>query len=179
MFRRSFRKLNDIPLDPALIPLLAQANQLSAAGQAAQAAPLYLRLAEIMENRRHPRRAANFHAMAAHAYAEGQDESQALAQAQAALRLFTEYHMVERAPRFFTNISHKLQAHGMNRAAETLKQEFSGLALAAPGPVEPEQHRRLPLACPKCGAPARSDEVTWVDQQTAQCTYCGTLMSAE
>jgi hypothetical protein len=42
---------------------------------------------------------------------------------------------------------------------------------AAP-PAEPV-HPALPTHCGKCGAIIRSDEVDWIDAQTAECAYCG------
>jgi hypothetical protein len=33
----------------------------------------------------------------------------------------------------------------------------------------------LPIQCMGCGAPLRSDEVDWVDENSAECTYCGTI----
>jgi len=41
-------------------------------------------------------------------------------------------------------------------------------------PVEPI-HRidLLPVTCPQCGGPIRSDEVKWMGKQSAACPYCG------
>ena len=47
-------------------------------------------------------------------------------------------------------------------------------------PMESDQaagpaHRSdlLPSECPKCGAPARGNEVIWTGPQSADCPYCG------
>ena len=178
MFRRRFRNVRNMPVDPALLPLLNQANQLMAAGQPAQAAPLFTRLAELMESRNRPRLAANLYAQAAHACADAKDEPLALAQARSALRLFIRLQMVERTPRFYANITRKLRANGMKAAADAIQKEFGTWERPDLPAVAPEQHGRLPLACPQCGAPVRSDEITWVDKRTAECAYCGALLPA-
>ncbi|HSH04728.1 MAG TPA: hypothetical protein VLL52_19610 [Anaerolineae bacterium] len=55
-----------------------------------------------------------------------------------------------------------------------------------PEPVyldEPAVPRRpsvqLPEKCPRCMAPVLSDEVTWVDDTTATCSYCGGALRGE
>ncbi|MBN1146646.1 MAG: hypothetical protein JXA78_05285 [Anaerolineales bacterium] len=51
------------------------------------------------------------------------------------------------------------------------KQEFSD----TPG----RGARRLPAKCPSCGASLRSDQVEWIDGDTAECIYCGSAVSTE
>jgi len=58
MFRRR-RPLRPKALGPDLIARLAQANQLQAQGKALEAARLFAQLANGMQARQHPRRAAN------------------------------------------------------------------------------------------------------------------------
>jgi hypothetical protein len=166
-------------LTPAQTAVLVQANKLAAAGQPGAAAPLFAQLAHEMESSNHPRRAANLHAQAAHAYADSQNEAAALTHSRAALSLFIQYKMVMRTPVFYGNITRKLRAKGFAEAADSLKREFE----KAVGPVPaaqaaPAHAGRLPTGCPKCGAPVRHDEITWVDAQTAECPYCGTLLPA-
>jgi len=178
MFRR---KLNPnamrAVLDGNQLNMLNQANRLVANGQPGQAGPLFAQLAADMTTSSHPRRAANLHAQAAHAYADSQDEAHALAHAQLALRLFIRWQMVQRTPVFYANIIRKMTARGMASAVAALQNEF-GAAGSAPAPqpaVAAVKHGNLPPACSQCGGPLRSDEVTWVDAQTAECIYCGAL----
>ena len=181
MFRRMRNPaLNADPLNPAQLQLLSQANQFLAGAQPGQAAPLYARLAGAMETSKHPRRAANLHAQAAHAYADNNAEQSALAHARSALNLFIQYQMVRRTPVFYANITRKLNAHGMKTAADALAQEFGGKVGALPAaPAAPAQHGRLPTNCPKCGAPLHASDATWVDADTAECDYCGVSIRAE
>lgn len=176
---RRNRIARDFVLSPAQIDMLVQANRLAAGGQPGPAAPLYAQLADDMEASHHPRRAANLHAQAAHSYADSQNEAAALGQARAALALFIQNKMVARTPVFYGNITRKLRARGFAASADTLQREFESQAGAQPAPAAAApRHGRLPTSCPKCGAPARNDEVTWVDAQTAECPYCGTLLPA-
>jgi len=187
------------PLGADQLALLQQANQLMTAGQAGQAAPLFAQLAAQMEASRHPRRAANLHARAAHAFADNQQGQLALGQARSALNLFLSNRMPLRAPMFFSNITRKMNNHGMQNAAQSLQQEYGGrlqgggplrgggglrrrmAGLGAAGPAAPAEpvHGALPTSCPKCGAPVHGSEINWVDNNTAECDYCGALMRAE
>ncbi len=181
------------PLGPQQLATLQQANQLMANSQPAAAAPLFAQLAAQMEAANHPRRAANLHARAAHAFADAQAGQAALGQARSALNLFISNGMAMRTPVFFANITRKLSNHGMQNAARALEQEYGGRlhagppqrrfgaqAGAAPAP-QPQPRRRgtLPTSCPKCGGPVHGSEVNWVDDNTAECDYCGALLRAE
>jgi hypothetical protein len=182
MFRRLRNQaMKPDPLDPGQLQLLTQANQLVAGGQPAQAAPLFARLAGVMETSNHQRRAANLHAQAAHAYADSQAEQSALAHARSAMSLFVQYQMVRRTPVFYANITRKLNAHGMQAAAQVLAKEFGAQvgALPASAPAGSQAHGNLPTNCPKCGAPLHSSEASWVDAVTAECDYCGAMIRAE
>lgn len=179
---RRFRNTNPVlnPMNDAQMAMLVRANQLVTNNQPGQAAPLFASLAVQMENSNHPRRAANLHARAAHAYADSQDEALALAHAQSALRLFIRWQMTARTPVFYANITRKMNARGMPSAVAALQKEFGAAAVGAPAAQPtPQRHGSLPTACPKCGAPLRSDEATWVDVQTAECEFCGALVKAE
>ena len=180
MFRR-FRNpgMNATSLSPAQLQTMNQANQLVASGSPLLAAPLFAQLASSMQASNHPRRAANLHAQAAHAYADGKDEQDALAQARRALSLFIQYQMVQRTPVFYANITLKLTNKGMKNAAEALAIEFGPLVGGMPAPAPVAAARgNLPTSCPKCGAPLHASEATWIDATTAECAYCGASIRA-
>jgi hypothetical protein len=182
MFRR-FRNqaFQANPMPPAQMQTLNQANRLLASGQPGQAAPLFASLASELEAGNHPRRAANLHAQAAHAYADSQDGPTALVQARAALNLFLQNQMVRRTPVFYANITRKLNNKGMKNAAEALSKEFGARIgqLPAAAAQAAVHHGILPTNCTKCGAPVHADDASWVDEQTVECDYCGSLIRAE
>ncbi len=168
----------DSALSPSQRQTLQQAQNFLSSGQPGEAARLFARLAESLNLSNRPRRAANLHAQAAHAFADSHNESAALTQARAALTLFVQNRMAPRIPVFYANITRKLANRGMPGAAEALAKEFGARVGALPAPVTPpaEHATRLPTSCPKCGAPLRSTETHWVDADTAECAYCGALV---
>jgi hypothetical protein len=179
MFQFS-RNLQGHPfLNQGQLDILSRANRQVASKKPGDAARLFAQLAQEMEATDLQRRAANFHALAAHSFADAQDEKRALVHAQSALSLFFEYLMVRRISHFYPNITKKLLSYNMLLAVETLQNEFGEKISAMPAPsatAEPDKKDRLPAACPKCGAPVHSTDVNWVDDQIAECIYCGSVL---
>ena len=172
MFRRRLVMQNNA-LSASQIEVLAKANQMVANSNSAGAAPLYAELARELDTP-HPRRAANLHAQAAHAYADSGNEQIALAQARTALTMFIQYQMINRTPVFFANITRKFNNKGMKNSASALQNEFGNrVGAMPPQPAQGVKRGVLPTNCPKCGAPIHGDEATWIDNLTAECDYCG------
>jgi hypothetical protein len=180
MFRRFHNRQNwQTNLSQEQMDVALKANRLLAAGRTGEAAALFARLAQEMEDSQHPRRAANLHAQAAHAYADSQNGLATVTQARAALSLFIQYKMVNRTPVFYTNITNKMTQRGLSKEVDLIHQEFGKVIGELPVQISQsrtETHGTLPPACTQCGAPLRSDEVEWVDSQTVECGYCGALM---
>ena len=172
--------LHGVSLPPAQMKILDQAYDLHIAGHSAQAAPMFARLAADLESENAPRRAASVHAQAAHVYADIKDEQNALAQARAALNLFLQYKLTHHISTFFPNITHKMNKFGLKNAAASLEKEYGAKVAAALTPAAaPAHHGTLPTNCAKCGAPIHGDVAHWVDNQTVECEYCGSLIRAE
>lgn len=82
-------------------------------------------------------------------------------------------------------VTRELTETGFSSQADSLHKEFfqGPPFLQAPSlePVE-ETHTlsraELPSNCPACGGILRSDEVDWIVQGTAECTWCGTPVKA-
>ena len=168
------------PLEPPHRQVQIQARALVARGKFGQAAPLFAKLAEVQSSD-HPRRAANLHAQAAHAFADSQQGPAALIQARAALHLFLKYQMTQRTPVFYANIIRKLNNKGLKNAANALISEFGSLVAAIPSTeaVPAQKHGVIPTECPKCGGPLHGERAKWVDADTVECEYCGSLIRAE
>ena len=94
--------------------------------------------------------------------------------------MFIQYRMINRTPVFFANITRKFNNKGMKNSAGALQNEFGNRV--GPMPPQPAQGSAkrgvLPTNCPKCGAPIHGDEATWIDNQTAECDYCGAAIRA-
>jgi hypothetical protein len=183
MFRRRFRGGGRAAMrpNPILVQSIGRVNQMIANGQASQAAQILARLVQESENRGRPRLTANLHAQAARAYAAARDEPNALSHARAALNQFVQLNMLARVPTFYGNIVRELHTNGMAAGADALQKEFGAKAkeLESKGFAAPTQHGRLPSKCPQCGAPAKSDEVDWIDRNSAECNYCGSVIQTE
>lgn len=177
MFRRLRKGIPGGLPTPAQENAYQMAGQFMSKGKFNQAALIYAQLAQDFHIASHPRRAANLHAQAAHAYTDSGNQTQALHHAQAALRMFQEYQMVERIPRFYSNILRRMRSCQMMDAVEAIETEFSTGVSPLPGPVvRSNTSVRLPAACPQCSAPVRSDEVDWIDSHSAECIYCGAVI---
>ncbi len=171
------------PFGPVMQQKIQQANQLYQAGKPILAADMFAQLAAQALKTGHPRRAGNLNTRAAHAYVDGKNEALALTQSRSALSLFVQLQMQGRATQFFTNIQNHMQKAGMASALATLRQEFGAQIPTTSGPAQatpsPAKKGHLPSQCPGCGAPVRSDEVDWVDEQSAECAFCGSILISE
>jgi hypothetical protein len=174
---------------------LETANRLFAAGRFAEAAPIFVQLANGAEANDMPRRAAQFHLQAARCLVEMRDGSNLLLQAGAGLTLLINLGLVERAQRIYSRLFQELGARGMQKEAEALQHQFQQqlgapqMNVASPLPATQGKPRRLPAKCPSCGGPVRADEVDWITpdesqnapatEPAAECPYCGSVLYLE
>jgi hypothetical protein len=170
-------------LGAALLPLLIEAHRLFAAGQPAEAARLFAQLAEKAEADGNLPRAAQMHLEAARSLLMVNDGQAAVAHARAALQLFTQIGSLGPAEAVYQRTLQELRARGMRAEADALEQdlrsEFSQAAAPpAPGVTPSPARGRLPVKCPQCGGPMRGDEVEWIDDHSAECLYCGSVVQA-
>jgi hypothetical protein len=68
---------------------------------------------------------------------------------------------------------------GFQSEADELSTYTNAIPSAQRSTIENSPRVQLPTNCPSCGAPIRSDQVDWVDQATAECPYCGSLVRGE
>ena len=78
-------------------------------------------------------------------------------------------------------VTRELVEKGFQSQAESLREEFfGGLTFTQPPSLDAIEEApafsraQLPSSCPACGGNLRSDEVDWIDESTAECTWCGT-----
>jgi hypothetical protein len=184
-FRRSLRRTE--PIGEAGRLALRQANQLRDAGEYIQAADIFERVAQQMENRLRPNRAAFLYLQAGHCHLLAAQPDPALQLAKRGLSILAQFQhwraysqganlMVQDLNRLgYTKQASDLQAW-LNQLApirpEHLPGARSGLPAQKPAP-------RLPSKCPFCGATLRSDMAEWIDDASAECPYCGSAVQAE
>jgi hypothetical protein len=164
----------DSALQPSEQRRLEEANFYLENNKPAQAAPIFAKLAEVLESAKQPKRAANLHSQAAIAFARSRNEA-ALLQARAALSMFLQYQLEQQAAAFYKDLMREFTRRGMKIAAEVLSKEF-GERIPQPLALDPRaaQLNRLPSNCPNCGAPLRQSEVKWTDANIIECGFCGT-----
>jgi len=164
----------DSALQPSEQRRLEEANFYLENNKPAQAAPIFAKLAEVLESAKQPKRAANLHSQAAIAFARSRNDS-ALLQARAALSLLLQYKLSQQAAAFYKDLLREFTKRGMKSAAEALSKEFGdNIPQATPPDSRAAQLNRLPSNCPNCGASLRQSDVKWTDANTIECGFCGT-----
>ena len=182
--------------------VLARANRLFDQGEFAEAAPIFDRLARGADERGMLNRAGDLYLQAARCYLEMGEAAVAVERGKHALRLFGRAGLLGKIERLMPRMVEALQEKGYNAEAEALRQEVEARLAEVPperrqppgarpaawpstarpvlsvveGP--PMARRELPAKCPACGAPVKPDDVTWLDPQTAECPYCGSVLKA-
>ncbi|MGA7193675.1 MAG: hypothetical protein WBW94_08600 [Anaerolineales bacterium] len=161
---------------------LEKAHYLISVHQFKDAAFLFQKLAYDMEESNHPKWSAIFNSQASYAFADSDFEEGALSHARTALHLFIQSGMEARSKIFYFNIIQVLANREMKIAMGTLQNEFGeklGIVQSDLNNYLVTKHVSLPSNCPKCGAPINSTEVYWIDDNTAECNYCGSKIQTD
>jgi hypothetical protein len=173
--RRGFRRAMRRAFAPEVPPILQRANQLMAAGNYNEAAAAYEQLAAAAEGRDGPRAPIFFIHAGRARFLAGQS-AQGMTHLKHGLGIFAarsqwgEFHragqriIAELNQRRFSAEAKEIETY----LAETLPPAFTPPAMSAPA-----RRPILPTHCPSCGGAVRADEVEWLDEVTAECSYCG------
>ena len=180
MGRQGFR-----PLGPQAKGQLMQANQLLTGGQALEAAAIFAGVALFAHQNGMPARSANLTARAALAYLEANDLEHAKEFALKAVTQSLGSNNVQQAVRIAQQVLSQMKARNMTQDAEAMKAQFNallspyGVTLADGATAAAPVHGKLPAQCPSCLGPVRPDAIEWIDDQTAECAFCGSIIKAE
>ncbi len=173
--------------------VLARANRLFDRGKFAEAAPIFDRLARGADERGMFNRAGDLYLQSARCHLEMGNAAAAVERGRHALRLFGRAGLFGKIERLILRMVETLQEKGYNAEAAALRQEVEarlaevpperrqplGARPAAwPSTARPMARRELPAKCSACGGPVKPDDVTWLDPQTAECPYCGSVLKA-
>ncbi len=166
------------PLRAAALRLLDRAHRLLGAGQAAEAAPLFAELAQGAENHGMPARAAQLHLQTARALGQAGARADLLAPALRAVSLLRASGDLELLGVVGPRYVQELRGQGFTTEADQVQQAVNAALGGAPAPAAPAAASpvRLAAMCPQCGGPVRSDEVEWIDDNSAECPYCGSTL---
>ncbi len=157
---------------------LRHAHGLLAQGQSSEAAAIFEDLAAKAARRGIPR-APQLYLQAGRAWVDGGDPARGLASLEQGLLMMARSGNVAKAGAMTGRVLAELRARGLEEEAlrleAALSEAFPGLDLAQrPAP----SRGQLPTNCPQCGGSLRPDEVEWMDERTAECAYCGSLVAA-
>jgi len=172
--------------------ILARASRLFDQGKFAEAAPIFDRLADGAAQRGMLNRAGDLYLQSARCHLEMGKAALAVERGEKALRLFGRAGRMGKIERFMPPMVEALQEKGYQAEAEALQQEVEArLAEVPPGRRPPPGARpagwppaarpmarrgELPARCSACGAPIKPDDVTWLDPDSAECPYCGSVL---
>lgn len=181
MFRRPFIRPLRRALRPEVPPLLMKANELATAGRYVEAANLYEQLARGAQARGIPRDAQLF-LQAGRCHILAGQTQQGMADFKKGLSLITQRGEIQRLQNLGQRIQDELKARGLPEEAAEIASLLTGSPVStvpAGASAEAPQPRLLPTNCPSCGGPVRSDEVEWVDEASAECGFCGSILRTE
>jgi hypothetical protein len=169
---------------PTPHPKMQRANELMAIEDYTGAARAIEDLAKVASSRNGPA-APHLYIQAGRAYILAGQITDGLTNIQMGLKLFADREEWLKFRRNRWRVVRELRESGYENEAKALKNFLSeempaDMKLPANEPQhDPKPVARaratLPTHCQECGAPLRINEVEWVDENTAECPYCGNI----
>jgi len=163
-------------------PELVRANELMQAGQYLQAAASFIRIAEVVRGRHGPR-APFFFLKAGHCYILADQVDEGMTCLRQGLGLLAGNGRWADLDRFGQVVVSHLNEKGYTAEAGEISSWLAGTLAGKPVVDASGGHKveraLLPTRCPSCGAMVVSREVDWIDDLTAECSYCGGPIRAE
>jgi hypothetical protein len=152
---------------------LSKAILLFNQGHFAEAGMTFERIAEIAAARNGPR-APRFFLEAGRSLFHARQPERAFQLLERGWKLASANGRIGLLARLGPGLSAEIGQLGYVEQAHSI-QGWLGKLPAAPAPAFTQSQKRpeLPLKCPSCGAPVRPNEVEWLDEQTAECDFCG------
>ncbi|MBI5841835.1 MAG: hypothetical protein HZB19_17235 [Chloroflexi bacterium] len=158
---------------PAIPPRLQRANQLLANGNYAEAALAFLELARGAEDR-FPERAPFLYLQAGRAAILDGQTQMGIAHLRRGLTMLGTQGRFVRMQNAGQHAVEELNARGLSAEAAEIAELINGnIPQRSEHETSPARKPTLPTHCPNCGGSLRPDEVEWLDDLTAECTYCG------
>ncbi len=168
---------------------LMRATRLKQNGNFRMAAELFERLSETAQQRGRPKRAGHLYLQAAHCRLLAGQRDRGIELLNQGMHLLEQTQSWPALHRIGPIMVSELERLGYAEAARTLQAwleqvlkghpmpavQPAGILPGAPGAAQ-AYSPRLPASCPACGAPVRPDQTSWIDNQTAECLYCGGIL---
>jgi hypothetical protein len=181
--RRPLRPRIPRPIGPRRHPALQRlqrAHQLMSEGSFTEAGQLFEELAVGAETRGIPR-APQLFLLAGHAFVNTEDSEHGIELLKRGLQLMGRMGQLRRLPAASQRVLNELQTLSLEEERASLEEEINqiltqwGVELSAPSRGE-KPH--LPGKCPQCGGTVHPQEVEWIDERSASCDYCGSILEA-
>ncbi len=180
MFRRRAQRLLRRIAGPRAPRMVQQANRMLAVGDHAQAALIFIELAQGAQEH-FPQRAPFLYMQAGRAAILGGQVQTGIAHIRRGLVMLADQHRFSRMQILGAHILEELQGRGLHVEAQEIEGLLQGNLpdAGSPEPPAPKRNARfLPTHCPSCGAVAKPREMEWLDEHTAECAYCGSPLRA-
>jgi len=184
MFRKRMFRPRGRGAGPIPHPRLQRANELMAIEDYTGAARAFEELAKAASSRNGPA-APHLYLQAGRANFKAGQVASGITQIELALKMFAERGEWLKFQRNRKRVVEELHRTGLENEAKTLENFLDEQLPADMRSTEDElqfdarpvarARATLPTKCPECGAPLRIDEVDWVDENTAECPYCGNI----
>lgn len=174
IFRREIRKT----LAADVAPILQEANFVFDKGEYGRAAELFEQIAQTADARGLPR-AALFHLQAGRARVLAGQTSLGMPSLKRGLELFAQRRQFPRLQKAGMRAVAELDQRGLRDEAAEIEAWLNAVLPSMPdldAAETPPKSPVLPTHCPACGAAIRADEVEWLEDVTAECAYCGSLL---
>lgn len=181
MFRRRAQRIIRRMTRQGDVPTaLQQANQMMENGDYKNAAESFHILAKGTEER-FPHRAPFLYVEAGRAAILSGETKSGMADLRRGLTILASQRRFTRLQILGQRIVHELQAHGLSTEAEEIVSLLNGNlpTKALNETPAPAKRPTVPTHCPSCGAAMKPDEVEWLDEITAECSYCGSPVRDE
>ena len=189
--RRGFHRkpFKRVPIPMRHHPLLIKANRLFSEKKYENAANIFGKLAKVADARGEPR-APQFYLQAgrsnllADKVDIGYDQVQkGLSQLANEGRWLQLHHLSKRASAELDRLGLKEKAKELTSWIEGVVPDNSDGGYESNGRMDNSEARKpryvLPISCPSCGGRVHPDEVDWVDDIKAECSFCGNIILAE
>lgn len=160
---------------------LFRANRLMDSGDFKAAGEIFERLAEGAIARGMYQRAPFLFLQAGKAYVQANQTDRGIALAQRGLKLLADAQRWPALNTFGTAAVNELQKKGLTDAAGRIQQWLEATIPDTEDTTLPAASKRpsIPGKCPYCGATLRPNEIEWLDEQTAECQYCGSAIQED
>ena len=176
--RRVFRRQIQKTLAQEVPPILQEANFAFTKGEYGRAAELFEQIARVADGRGGSR-APLYHLQAGRSRVLAGQAALGIPSLKRGLELLAERRQLGRLHQAGTRILAELNQRGLKNEAVAFEKWMKSLIPDTPTVESPARRPILPTDCPSCGAPLRPDEVDWLDEVTAECGFCGSLVREE